>query len=84
MAIANMMDEDDIEQRIAALRATAVTNGAKAGRIAEFTSEQNTKVTNIFAGAISHVELLGAPEADMTEHFGERQRRSIFTDSCGN
>ena len=48
------------------------TNGAESTDGSRILLQNKMQRRNNVAGAISHVELLGTPEADMIEHFGER------------
>ena len=64
----SVVDKDDIEMRIAALKATALTNGAESTDGLWILLKENAKAKKAFPGAISLRELLGISDDSMVQH----------------
>ena len=71
----SVMDKDEIETRIKALKATAFTDGVESTDGSWILLYMNTKARKNFAAAISLLELLGISEDAMVQHFGKSWRK---------
>jgi hypothetical protein len=72
-----MMDIKEIEMRVEALKATAVSGGAESTSGLWILLQENTKAKNRFSNAIPLRELLGISEDEMIQRFGERWRNKF-------
>jgi hypothetical protein len=76
------MNIKEIEMRVAALKATADSDGAKNTSGLWIILHENTKAKNTFSDAIPLRELLGVSENEKVQQFGPRWRGK-FTRQSG-
>ena len=79
----SVVDKNEIEMRIAALKAAAFTDGAESTDGLWILLQENAKAKSAFAGAISLRELLGISEDAMVHHCGKYWRKQFTKHTCG-
>ena len=78
-----VMDKDEIETRIKALKATALFDGDESTDGTWILLYINAKAKRNLATAVPFLELLGISEDAMVHHFGQRWHKLFTKHNCG-